>query len=104
MNSEIIYRNIWTDKQIDEVRQLSGPILVIGASGFIGANLFHSINQIRTDVFACSRNPQKSWRLTGIASTQLVNLDIIDYEVLQRTIKKLKPYLLPFFCKKSVTP
>jgi len=41
MNSEIIYRNIWTDKQIDEVRQLSGPILVIGASGFIGANLFH---------------------------------------------------------------
>src|SRR5450759_2948698 len=91
MNSEIIYRNIWTDKQIDEVRQLSGPILVIGASGFIGANLFHSINQIRTDVFACSRNPQKSWRLTGIASTQLVNLDIIDYEVLQRVIKKLKP-------------
>jgi dolichol-phosphate mannosyltransferase len=91
MNSEIIYRNIWMDKQIDEVRQLSGPILVIGASGFIGANLFHGINQIRNDVYACSRNPQKSWRLAGVANKQLVNLDIIDYEILQRIIKKLKP-------------
>ena len=70
MNSEIIYRNIWMDKQIDEVRQLSGPILVIGASGFIGANLFHGINQIRNDVYACSRNPQKSWRLAGVANKQ----------------------------------
>jgi len=91
MNNEIIYYNIWTDKQIDEVRQLSGPILVIGASGFIGANLFHGINQIRDDVYACSRNPQNSWRLAGVSNKQLVNLDIIDYEILQRTIKKLKP-------------
>jgi polyisoprenyl-phosphate glycosyltransferase len=91
MNNEIIYRNIWSDEQLDEVSQLSGPILIIGASGFIGANLFHGINHIRKDVYACSRNPLKSWRLAGVSNKQLVNLDIIDYEVLQQTIIKIKP-------------
>jgi polyisoprenyl-phosphate glycosyltransferase len=91
MDNKINYQNIWTADQIDEVRQLSGPILIVGASGFIGGNLFHGINQIRNDVYACSRNPKKSWRLTDVLNAQLVNSDIIDYELLQRTIKRIKP-------------
>ena len=35
------------DADIDNnsVLQLEGPILVLGASGFVGANLFHFLNQ-----------------------------------------------------------
>lgn len=34
------------------IRSLRGPILVTGASGFVGANLFTKISTIRDDVYA----------------------------------------------------
>ena len=34
------------------IRALRGPILVTGASGFIGANLFKLIAEVRSDVYA----------------------------------------------------
>jgi polyisoprenyl-phosphate glycosyltransferase len=36
---------------------LSGPLLVLGAGGFIGSNLLKKLREVRTDVFGTSRNP-----------------------------------------------
>ncbi len=38
---------------ITHIKALKGPILVTGASGFIGANLFKLLLANRQDVFAC---------------------------------------------------
>ncbi len=91
MDNDILYIPIWDDLQKDEANRLVGPIVVIGASGFIGANLFHSLRMLRNDVYAVSRNPQKSWRLAGIDSSRLINLDITDLEQVQKVIQNLKP-------------
>jgi len=94
MENEILYRPAWGPQQIEEATKLTGPVFIIGASGFIGANLFHSLRLIRDDIYAISRNPQKSWRLSGVNSGQLVNLDITDFEQLQRVFANLKPQTL----------
>ncbi len=45
-------------------RELKGPILVLGASGFIGANLMHALLASRSDVVGtASREP--AWRLAA---------------------------------------
>lgn len=87
----ILYKNTWKSEEIEEAKKLSGPILIVGASGFIGANLFFSLSQIRNDVYACSRNPQKSWRLSGVESKRLLNTDITNYDHVKKTINDLRP-------------
>lgn len=74
-----------------EIKSLKGPILIVGGSGFIGANLFLMFKQLRDDVFACSRNPQRSWRLMGVDPFFLISIDIRNFEHLQKVIHKLKP-------------
>ena len=91
MNSDILYSNIWDGPALEEAKKLSGPILIVGASGFIGANLFFSLRKIRDDIFACSRNPQKSWRLSGIPSSQLIHADVTDVDNIKHIISSLKP-------------
>lgn len=91
MIESILYKNSWESVEIEEAMMLSGPILIIGASGFIGANLFFTLSQIRNDVFACSRNPQKSWRLSGVDFNRLINTDITNYEQVKKTINDIRP-------------
>jgi polyisoprenyl-phosphate glycosyltransferase len=91
MIDSVIYKNTWRSEEIEEVNKLSGPVLIVGASGFIGANLFFALNQSRNDIFACSRNPQKSWRFSGVDSNRLINSDITNYEHIKRTINNLRP-------------
>ena len=91
MDKDILYIPTWGSQQIEEALLLPGPILIFGASGFIGANLFHSLRTLRDDVYAVSRNPQKSWRLSGIQSTRLINADIIDFEQVNKVLTNLKP-------------
>ena len=38
----------------EKLRALQGPILVLGASGFVGANLLRLIAEVRHDVFGTS--------------------------------------------------
>lgn len=87
----ILYKNTWKSEEIEEAMKLSGPILIIGASGFIGSNLFFALNQLRNDVFACSRNPQKSWRLSMVDANRFINIDITDYEQVKKTINDFRP-------------
>ena len=35
----------------ERIRRLQGPILILGASGFVGANLIRSILAVRQDVY-----------------------------------------------------
>ena len=91
MNNDIIYSDIWTQETIEDVKKLSGPILIVGASGFIGAKLYFSLNKIRDDVYACSKNPLNCWRLINVHSPKIMNVDITDFEALKSAISTIRP-------------
>jgi dolichol-phosphate mannosyltransferase len=58
------------------ITNLKGPILVIGASGFIGANLVKHILRERNDCYAVvSRMP--AWRLEGIPQDKVIVADLL---------------------------
>jgi nucleoside-diphosphate-sugar epimerase/glycosyltransferase involved in cell wall biosynthesis len=59
------------------IRGLPGPILVIGASGFIGANLFRACLDERTDVYGTIFSGN-AWRLTGLPTSNLIRLNLLD--------------------------
>ena len=78
------------------IKSLRGPILVTGASGFIGANLFHQLSEIRSDVFACTRR-DKGYRLALIPDTQVVAVDLNDTAAVKNRVASLKPQTV-FHC------
>lgn len=88
---ERLYLNSWNEHEIAEAKQLLGPILILGASGFIGANLFFSLNELRDDVFGCSRYIQNSRRFQNNHSKNLESVDLTDYQELEKLIKKIRP-------------
>ncbi len=47
----------------EKIQQLQGPVFIFGGSGFIGANLFNTILQYRSDCYAITHNPRDAWRL-----------------------------------------
>lgn len=59
-----------------KIQGLQGPILVLGASGFIGANLMHMLLQYRDDVYGtCSKLP--AWRLDGLPEENVLLCDLM---------------------------
>ena len=58
-----------------KIESLQGPILVLGASGFIGANLLRSILRYREDIDGLVRS-EVSWRLNDVSSRNIFNGDI----------------------------
>src|SRR5450830_325357 len=59
-----------------KITALQGPILVLGASGFVGANLLRMLLQYRNDVFGtASRLP--AWRLEGVPEENIVLADLL---------------------------
>jgi polyisoprenyl-phosphate glycosyltransferase len=91
MNRGFSYSNIWSHNDITQAERLHGPILIVGASGFIGANLFFSLTKFRDDVLACSRTPRSSWRLAPVASSKLVSVDITQFERVRNMIQLHRP-------------
>jgi len=67
-----------------QVQELHGPILVIGAGGFIGANLFRQIFQYRSDVFATTSKPFVPWRIDDIADKHILHCNIIKKHELEK--------------------
>lgn len=61
-----------------KIQQLKGPILIFGASGFIGANLLHTILKYRKDCYGITHNPRSAWRLKllEIPQENIVHCDI----------------------------
>lgn len=61
----------------DKIRNLAGPVLVLGASGFIGANLLRCLLAARSDVIGTVFSGN-TWRLDGIPSANIAFLNLQD--------------------------
>jgi len=78
------------------VARLPGPILIIGASGFIGANLLRTVLATRADVVG-TRLHGGSWRLEGISTENLAYLDLLDPASVQGALDRVQPKVV-FHC------
>jgi rhodanese-related sulfurtransferase len=72
------------------IRALQGPIIVTGASGFIGANLFHRIRAVRDDVHACVKR-DKGWRLAEVPDEHVIEADLTDVAETRNLVAALAP-------------
>jgi len=71
-------------------RELKGPVLVLGASGFIGANLIHALSRVRPDVFGtAAREP--AWRLAGLRAERLITVDLLARGNLAALLERVQP-------------
>lgn len=61
-----------------EVQKLEGPIVIFGAGGFIGSNLFRQILQYRDDVFAITSKPFITWRIDDLREDRIIHADLTD--------------------------
>jgi len=67
------------------IETLKGPILVMGASGFIGANLFRKLLNVRQDVYGTFFS--KKDRLKGLPN--IIEVDLTKYP--RTTLNEVKP-------------
>ncbi|MBI5438658.1 MAG: NAD-dependent epimerase/dehydratase family protein [Nitrosomonadales bacterium] len=72
------------------IRSLSGPILVTGASGFVGANLFKMLAAVRDDVYAVVHR-EKGWRLADVIDGRVVAVDLNDYAAAKNLVNSVNP-------------
>src|SRR6266498_2084056 len=86
-----IWSDAWNEEQRGAALKLQGPILVVGATGFIGSNLFFSLSRLRDDVYAVSPSAENSWRLLRSPYSNRISLDITRREDLRTTVRKYRP-------------
>ena len=72
------------------IHALRGPILVTGASGFVGANLFHRIASVRDDVYAVVHR-EKGWRLAEVRDDKVIAADLNDSAAAKNLIDNVQP-------------
>lgn len=72
------------------IRSLPGPILVIGASGFVGANLFRALLACRSDIFGTT-HAYAAWRLEGISTQHTLHLDLLSHSSLADAMERIRP-------------
>jgi dolichol-phosphate mannosyltransferase len=71
-------------------RELHGPILILGASGFVGANLMRAVREVRSDVFGtASRDP--AWRLLACDAEHVITVDLLARGNLVALLKRVEP-------------
>ena len=90
----MLFNDFSLDQKTSSVlKQLKGPILIIGAGGFIGANIFSSILLYRKDVFGLSRNPKENKRFKSLKlpKNNILKCDINNPEELKLVLAKIKP-------------
>lgn len=78
------------------LKNLQGPILILGAGGFIGANIFTSFLHYRKDVFGLSRNPTKNKRFKSLQLPEknILKCDINNAKELKAVLAKIKPKII----------
>ncbi|MDP3697321.1 MAG: NAD-dependent epimerase/dehydratase family protein, partial [Candidatus Taylorbacteria bacterium] len=86
-----LYSKNLTTQEISEIHKLAGPILIFGASGFIGTNLFLTLSQCRDDIFGCSRNIKSNQKYAGCSQRSLINIDVTEYKNLSDLILEIRP-------------
>ncbi|QKZ15225.1 NAD-dependent epimerase/dehydratase family protein [Spirosoma sp. KUDC1026] len=77
----------------DKISRLQGPIVVFGASGFIGANLFEQLFRTRQDVYALTHDATKAWRLKllDVPAENVIHCDILSNTSVQDVFGRIKP-------------
>jgi dolichol-phosphate mannosyltransferase len=74
----------------EKTMRLQGPILVLGASGFIGANLLRRLLESRDDVYGtATRLP--AWRLAGVPAANVRVVDLLVDSNLGQLLESVKP-------------
>lgn len=73
------------------IRALKGPVLVAGASGFIGANLFKMILKVRPDVFGLQQQQGKSWRLGEVPDEKILAVNMNDSAAVRHMVNAIDP-------------
>jgi len=74
----------------DKVARLQGPVLVLGASGFIGANLLRSLLAHRPDVHGTVLHAP-AWRLEGVAESNVIVADLLVDSNLDAVLERVAP-------------
>ncbi len=74
----------------ERIEQLQGPILVTGASGFIGCNLFRTLLRYRRDVYGTSSKIY-AWRLEDLPSKNIIVTDLLVEYNLKELLDTVKP-------------
>ncbi len=73
-----------------KIKRLQGPMLVLGASGFVGANLLRTLLRYRDDVYGtASRLP--AWRLEDLRSENIIVTDLLVDSNLDAMLDTVKP-------------
>ncbi|WP_027474723.1 NAD-dependent epimerase/dehydratase family protein [Curvibacter gracilis] len=74
----------------NKLRSVTGPVLVLGASGFIGANLLRQLLAVRSDVVGTVFSGD-TWRLDGIPSSQISFLNLQDPVSVRSVLHRVAP-------------
>lgn len=74
----------------DKLRSLEGPVLVLGASGFIGANLLHRMLAVRNDVTGTVFSGD-TWRLDGVPASNITFLNLQDPVSVSMVLRRVGP-------------
>jgi polyisoprenyl-phosphate glycosyltransferase len=77
----------------DWVKALRGPILVLGAGGFVGANLLRMLLKYRDDVYGVVR-VLPAWRLDGVERRHIFEIDLTDLAATRNMVGKIGPATL----------
>ncbi len=87
---------LWDTKDKKEILSLPGPILIVGASGFIGASLFNTLSNFRSDIYGVIRPNSSRWRLSTSSYEHLYRGDINNRNFLEEIFGQLRPQTI--FC------
>jgi dolichol-phosphate mannosyltransferase len=73
-----------------KIKRLQGPVLVLGASGFVGANLLRALLPHREDVYGTVFHAP-AWRLEGIPERNVLVADLLVDANLDDVLDRVKP-------------
>jgi nucleoside-diphosphate-sugar epimerase/glycosyltransferase involved in cell wall biosynthesis len=71
-----------------EIQKLEGPIVIFGAGGFIGSNLFRQILKYRDDVYAITSKPFITWRIDDLREDRIIHADLTDKNSLTKLFQQ----------------
>ena len=73
-----------------KISAIRGPILVLGASGFVGANLFKMFLRERSDVYGTAF-ALPAWRLDGSPKKNVLSVDLLVPQSVDTLVRELEP-------------